>query len=68
MSGVLFEKKKREMLRCPKCGSVVGEFGMVCDCSVSCSKCKEPIEVWANTEEVIVRRRRGTSPKIVPQE
>ena len=61
MTGPLSEKQNREMLRCPKCGNVLGEFGRVCDCSVPCQKCKESIEVWANNEELIVRKKREVS-------
>ena len=64
---LLAERSELEMIRCPNCGTVVGEFGVVCDCTVPCPKCKLSIDVLANNDELIVRKRRGKGGKTVLQ-
>lgn len=49
--------KNRQFIRCPKCGTVVGGFGNVCDCIVPCPKCEEYLDVIVKSEELIVRRK-----------
>ena len=59
MSEILAECSGFEKIRCPNCGNVVGAFGVVCACTVPCPKCKQPIDVLSNNDELIVRKRRG---------
>ena len=67
MRELLSESKKFELIRCPKCGTVVGGIGDICDCSVPCPKCELFIDVVANSEELIVRKKRRKGLKPVPQ-
>ena len=53
----LSDSKNRQLIRCPKCGTVVGGFGTVCDCIVPCPKCDEYVDVVVKSDELIVKRK-----------